>query len=74
MEQIRCGQCARKLAEGIYTKLSIKCPRCKTLNQFNHASRTPDYSARRERLNLNQKETHDDENINPNPNQTASEN
>ncbi|MGQ5524817.1 Com family DNA-binding transcriptional regulator [Chitinimonas sp. PSY-7] len=32
MESIRCGSCNRKLGEGTYTLLVIKCPRCKTLN------------------------------------------
>lgn len=32
LEEIRCGQCARKLAAGAYTWLEIKCPRCGTLN------------------------------------------
>lgn len=34
LEDIRCGHCARKLAEGRYIELSIKCPRCGTLNHF----------------------------------------
>jgi len=32
LEEIRCGQCVRKLAAGAYTWLEIKCPRCGTLN------------------------------------------
>lgn len=32
--EIRCGECNRKLGEGTYLVLSIKCPRCSTLNQF----------------------------------------
>ncbi|MES2237613.1 MAG: Com family DNA-binding transcriptional regulator [Pseudomonadota bacterium] len=32
METIRCGNCNRKLAEAEYSRLSIKCPRCGTLN------------------------------------------
>lgn len=28
---IRCGQCCRKLATGHYIELQIKCPRCGTL-------------------------------------------
>lgn len=32
LDDIRCGQCARKLAAGAYTWLEIKCPRCGTLN------------------------------------------
>lgn len=32
--EIRCGACRRKLGEGEYTRLTIKCPRCGVLNQF----------------------------------------
>ncbi len=32
METIRCGHCHKKLAEALYIRLSIKCPRCGTLN------------------------------------------
>ncbi|WP_081483074.1 Com family DNA-binding transcriptional regulator [Bordetella petrii] len=32
MQDIRCGHCRRKLAEGIYLRLAIKCPRCGTMN------------------------------------------
>jgi|GEM_PF-1038780 len=34
MHTIRCRQCQRKLAQGQYIALAIKCPRCRTLNQF----------------------------------------
>lgn len=34
MQEIRCGNCHKKLAEGHYTSLAIKCHRCKTLNQL----------------------------------------
>lgn len=37
MEEIRCGACGRKLGEGIFARLAIKCPRCGTLNQFQSA-------------------------------------
>ncbi|MGV0998277.1 MAG: Com family DNA-binding transcriptional regulator [Fluviibacter sp.] len=33
METIRCTHCNKKLAEATYTQLSIKCPRCGTINQ-----------------------------------------
>ncbi|MCL1962370.1 MAG: Com family DNA-binding transcriptional regulator [Desulfovibrionaceae bacterium] len=33
-EQIRCGTCRRKLAEGQYLRLSIKCRRCGTINRL----------------------------------------
>lgn len=32
MEEIRCGACRRKLGEGEFTVLSIKCPRCGAMN------------------------------------------
>ncbi|WP_198001697.1 Com family DNA-binding transcriptional regulator [Chromobacterium haemolyticum] len=32
--ELRCKNCSRKLAEGIYTYLSIKCPRCKKINTW----------------------------------------
>ncbi|WP_331428941.1 Com family DNA-binding transcriptional regulator [Delftia sp. ZNC0008] len=38
MEEIRCGSCRRKLAEGEYTRLSIKCPRCGAFNQLSASS------------------------------------
>nr|WP_314710664.1 Com family DNA-binding transcriptional regulator [uncultured Comamonas sp.] len=38
MEEIRCGSCNRKLAEGEYTRLAIKCPRCGALNQLSAPS------------------------------------
>ncbi|MDR2925981.1 MAG: Com family DNA-binding transcriptional regulator [Azoarcus sp.] len=40
METVRCGQCARKLAEADYRCLAIKCPRCGTLNMLKAASRS----------------------------------
>lgn len=33
METVRCGACNRKLAEAVFTRLAIKCPRCGTMNQ-----------------------------------------
>lgn len=41
-KEIRCGQCHRKLAEGTYTALVIKCPRCKTLNHLQAKSLPPE--------------------------------
>ncbi|MBC3860484.1 Com family DNA-binding transcriptional regulator [Undibacterium jejuense] len=32
MQDIRCGSCSRKLGEGEFISLTIKCPRCKTMN------------------------------------------
>ena len=31
---IRCGKCNRKLGEGQYIRLAIKCPRCGVLNHY----------------------------------------
>ncbi|MBR4876581.1 MAG: Com family DNA-binding transcriptional regulator [Rhodocyclaceae bacterium] len=38
--EIRCGHCRRKLGEGDYIRLAIKCPRCGTLNCLS-ATRVP---------------------------------
>lgn len=32
MEEIRCKNCNKKLAEADYNRLEIKCPRCGTFN------------------------------------------
>ena len=34
INDIRCGNCRRKLGEGTYLVLAIKCPRCGTLNHL----------------------------------------
>jgi phage FluMu protein Com len=34
MNDVRCGDCRRKLAVGVFTRLAIKCPRCGVLNSF----------------------------------------
>lgn len=39
---IRCGQCRRKLATGRYIELQIKCPRCGTLNHLKAESLSPE--------------------------------
>ena len=41
-KEIRCGQCCKKLAEGIYSQLSIKCPRCKAFNHLKAESPPPE--------------------------------
>ncbi|MFZ6644430.1 Com family DNA-binding transcriptional regulator [Undibacterium sp. TJN25] len=46
MRDIRCGRCNKKLAEGFYLCLTIKCSRCGTLNQLRAESPT---SERQER-------------------------
>ncbi|PTU71495.1 Com family DNA-binding transcriptional regulator [Chromobacterium haemolyticum] len=38
--EIRCGQCGRKLASGRYIELTIKCPRCRTMNHLKAESLT----------------------------------
>ena len=47
-EEIRCNYCKKKLAEGIYQRLSIKCPRCKAISHYHdehqerhHTTRAP---------------------------------
>ncbi|WP_297572550.1 Com family DNA-binding transcriptional regulator [uncultured Deefgea sp.] len=42
METIRCAQCDKKLAEGQYTALNIKCPRCGALNLLRAKSSEPE--------------------------------
>ncbi|WP_082254766.1 Com family DNA-binding transcriptional regulator [uncultured Delftia sp.] len=42
MEEIRCGACRRKLAEGDYIRLCIKCPRCGAFNQLSAMSAPPE--------------------------------
>lgn len=42
MQEIRCGQCARKLGQGDYAHLVIKCPRCGALNDLRAASPEPE--------------------------------
>lgn len=41
-DPIRCGACGRKLAEGQYLRLSIKCPRCGTINHLRATRPTPE--------------------------------
>ncbi|MFZ6655675.1 Com family DNA-binding transcriptional regulator [Undibacterium sp. TJN19] len=42
MQEIRCGKCSKKLGAGEYTRLSIKCPRCKALNELSAMSAIPE--------------------------------
>lgn len=46
--EIRCGACRRKLGEGTYQALTIKCPRCGAMNHL-RAESPPPHAA--ERLN-----------------------
>ena len=41
MEEIRCGACSRKLGEGIFTALTIKCPRRGAFNTLRAESPPP---------------------------------
>ena len=43
---IRCGHCRRKLGEGVYARLVIKCPRCRALNHLTAQSPAPHASER----------------------------
>ena len=40
--EIRCGACRKKLGEGIYARLIIKCPRCGALNSLRATSPEPE--------------------------------
>jgi phage FluMu protein Com len=42
MQEIRCGNCRKKLGAGDYRRLSIKCPRCGTFNQLRAESPEPE--------------------------------
>lgn len=42
MEEIRCGACRKKLGEGIFAQLIIKCPRCGALNHLRAKSPEPE--------------------------------
>lgn len=41
-QEVRCGQCQRKLAVGAFSVLQIKCPRCGTFNHLKAASLSPE--------------------------------
>ena len=53
MQDIRCGNCRRKLAEGVYIQLAIKCPRCGAFNQLSAKS------APQEHHRVSEAEVHD---------------
>lgn len=42
MQDIRCGNCNKKLGAGIFQHLSIKCPRCGALNNLRAVSPEPE--------------------------------
>lgn len=43
MQDIRCGKCHKKLGEGQYLHLKIKCPRCGTLNNMKDSILLPEH-------------------------------
>ena len=42
MDEIRCGACRKKLGEGEFARLIIKCPRCGVLNHLRAGSPEPE--------------------------------
>ncbi|WP_159672417.1 Com family DNA-binding transcriptional regulator [Andreprevotia sp. IGB-42] len=42
MNEIRCVHCSKKLAEGQFTWLTIKCPRCRGTSIFRATAPTPE--------------------------------
>jgi phage FluMu protein Com len=40
--EIRCAACSRKLGEGEFTRLVIKCPRCRAVNALRAERPTPE--------------------------------
>ncbi|MDN4572904.1 Com family DNA-binding transcriptional regulator [Pandoraea cepalis] len=55
MQEIRCGSCNRKLGEGEYLRLSIKCTRCGAFNVLRAGSPIP----ARQRASDMRKRSHD---------------
>ncbi|WP_341458337.1 Com family DNA-binding transcriptional regulator [Delftia acidovorans] len=55
MQEVRCSSCNRKLAMGIFQKLSIKCPRCGTLNSLRVES--PQHECHRAPVNLDERQS-----------------
>lgn len=44
MEELRCGQCDKKLAMARFTEIQIKCPRCRAFNHLK--ANEPPHSAK----------------------------
>ncbi|WP_423708685.1 Com family DNA-binding transcriptional regulator [Undibacterium sp. WLX3042] len=42
MQDIRCGNCHKKLGIGKFSRIIIKCPRCKVINQLSAESADPE--------------------------------
>ncbi|QEW06358.1 Com family DNA-binding transcriptional regulator [Nitrincola iocasae] len=45
---IRCNNCNKLLAKGIFQKIEIKCPRCKRLIQYERATSSIPQGAKNE--------------------------
>lgn len=43
MKEIRCGVCGKKLGNGNFMALEIKCPRCSTINHLRAESTEPEH-------------------------------
>ncbi|WP_084516194.1 Com family DNA-binding transcriptional regulator [Desulfovibrio cuneatus] len=46
MPEIRCGHCHRLLAKGTALSITIKCPRCATLNHITSGAGSPAQTAK----------------------------
>ncbi|WP_082818861.1 Com family DNA-binding transcriptional regulator [Cupriavidus nantongensis] len=68
MQEIRCGQCSRKLGVGVYVHLVIKCPRCGTINSL-RATRPS--SARHRASNAEDAHAREETPQNPSPQRPA---
>ncbi len=58
MQEIRCGNCSKKLGAGEYTRLSIKCPRCKALNELSATSAVPERRRASDGVNICDESNH----------------
>ena len=62
LDEIRCGTCSKKLGEGKYRELEIKCPRCGTLNYLRAA---PSPSPERPRASTDKETAREDKENTP---------
>ncbi|WP_090322581.1 Com family DNA-binding transcriptional regulator [Nitrosomonas oligotropha] len=62
MQEIRCGQCNKKLAEAVFIQLNIKCPRCGTLNRLSAGSALQEHP-----LSVDSRMTQNGRNVPANP-------
>jgi phage FluMu protein Com len=42
MREVRCGNCRKKLFEGSFSEIDIKCPRCGTMHKLRTQSPEPE--------------------------------